>query len=277
MKYGIEFHLGGGLFSHYLIILANLDKWLESGRIKITDELYFDSRYDTGKNLKTLPKERNGMSGSDYNIFDHIFEQDSNGIDGTIITEDTHIVLSMGGLSDIKERYQYITENMLRINNNILEKVNLFMENNFKENMLGIHVRMTDMNLYASGHNSIVINDNDYFNKIDEILLKESIDKIFVASDNVEMIDKLSTRYDICYYDMECREESEKTNKDYWFKNWFPSGEWNDWRPEFYTESMIDSILLSHCDVLIARKSALNYSSNTYEWSKIKNYYSLEE
>ena len=47
MKYGIEFHLGGGLFSHYLIILANLDKWLESGRIKITDELYFDSRYDT--------------------------------------------------------------------------------------------------------------------------------------------------------------------------------------------------------------------------------------
>lgn len=276
MKYGVEFNLGGGLFSYYLIILANLDKWLENGKISIDDKLFFDSRYDTGNNLKTLPPERSGMSSSSYNIFDYLFEQNQSDVDNTIITEYPHMECNINNLNTIKERYKYISKHLIKINQNVLDKVTVFMDDNFKENMLGVHIRMTDMNLHAAGHKSVVITENDYFGKIDEVLIKENIDKIFVASDNMEMIDKLSSRYDICYYDMVHRQQTQNTSKAYWLQNWVPNGKPNDWGPDYYIESMIDSILLSYCNVLIARKSALNYSSNTYEWSKIKEYYSLE-
>ena len=274
MKYGVELHLGGGLFSHYAVILANLDAWLSNGKIKIDDELYFDSRYETGNNLKTLPPIRSGMSGSDYNIYDYLFEQNKDGIDKTIITEYPHGDIQRDDIPTL-ERYKHISGNMISINKTILEKVDLFIKNNFKERMLGVHVRMTDLNTFAVEHGSKFMSDVDYFNKIEESLLKEDIDKIFVASDNLEMVDKLSSRFDICHYGAEHILKSESITKNEWVGEWLVGDGVKNWVPEYYVESMIDSILLSHCNVLVGRRSALNYASHTYKWCKINKNYEL--
>ena len=162
MKYGVELHLGGGLFSHYAVILANLDIWLANGKIKIEDELYFDSRYETGNNLKTLPPIRSGMSSCDYNVYDYIFEQNKDDIDKTIITECPHGTMKLDDEPTL-ERYRYIGKNMLSIKKSILEKVDLFMKSNFKENMLGVHIRMPDMNTFAVEHGGVPISETSYF------------------------------------------------------------------------------------------------------------------
>jgi len=274
MKYGVEFHLGGGLFSHYLVMLANLDKWLTSGKIKIDDELYFESRYDTGKNLKTLPPIRSGLSGNKYNVWDSLLEQNPNNIDKTIITEFPHGDVQISNIGEL-QRYKYITENMISINNSILEKVDLFMKSNFKEKMLGVHIRMTDMNTFAVEHGGVPISETSYFNKIEEVLSKEKVDKIFVASDNVEMIGKLSSRFDICNYTANGIYEKQSIGKDEWSRTWLVGDGVRDMSSDYYIDGMIDSILLSYCNVLISRRSALNYTSNTYEWCKIEKNYEL--
>lgn len=277
MNYSVEFNLGGGLFSYYLIILSNLDRWVKENKITINDNVCFDSRYDTGSGLKTLPPNRSGMSGCDYNVFDYLFDQKNNVVDKTIICEYPHIECRLENILSMCERYKYISKNLIKINQNIINKVNEFKDDFFKGTMLGIHVRMTDMNLFAHGHNTKIVTEDDYFRVIDDVIMKHSIDGIFVASDNEEMLEKLSLKYNISYCKMSHRQKKQIINKEQFINEQIPNGKPNYFSPDYYIESFMDSILLSYCNIIIGRKSSLGYSSLTYDWNNIEKYYSLDE
>ena len=90
-----------------------------------------------------------------------------------------------------KEIYKKIKEkffNDYRIKNDILLFVNNFFETNFKNSrVLGVHIRATDM--MATNNNQYKF--DYYLMKINEIILNNKIDKIFIASDNNEYIKKI--------------------------------------------------------------------------------------
>ena len=76
----------------------------------------------------------------------------------------------------------------LQINTNILDKVNA-LSHLVPENTLGVHIRLTDMNIIHPKYG--VFHYEDYLRKIKEYIEKFKITTVFVASDNWESIEKL--------------------------------------------------------------------------------------
>ena len=259
MNHRINFNFGGGLFSYMMILLENLSKWDNSGVVNSLDNLYVDN---TGRDHRSV------LSNIGYNIFDYILDQDLN--DGGILgCVEGHPVYTEEFFSK-RDKYKEISKKYLNFNQNIISNIDSFIKQNFKPNMLGVHIRTTDMNHHHSYLG--VVNNKHYLDKVSEILTNNSFGGLFVASDNHETIELLKKEYGdmVIIYKTKFRsdtslDDSLKIAMNNWVKT-----------PEFFIDSFIDCMLLSNCDESVGRISLFNWFSQSVHTSKIKNYHHID-
>lgn len=136
-KIQIQFTIGGGVFSHLLILITNIAINIRDGIIKADDILYVEGRRS---------KEKNGIFGVlPYNFFDLIFDQSLDDNFVTIENETSHPVL----LEDINRDLLKYREasTLLKFHPDVIKETEQFYNEHINtSNILGIHIRMTDMN-----------------------------------------------------------------------------------------------------------------------------------
>jgi|TARA_R110000772_G_scaffold1896_1_gene6467 hypothetical protein len=260
MNYEIKFHVGGGIFSHVMILLENLLQWDRNGDITESDTIYVNSM----SNNSTIKFSQIG-----FNMFDLLLDQETREGDVThLITTDIHPVY-LNEFNEKKDDYRKISKKYLKLNKDIELYINEFTTNNFTENMLGVHVRMTDLNLHHPYLGQV--NNNHYINKINAVLGGNEISKIFVASDNFESIKILKKEFGdrIIHNETEFRVDTSNVDSLNTHFKWSHT-------KKYFIDSFIDAVLLSNCDTTIGRISLFNYGSQSFHWSKIKDYHHID-
>lgn len=159
-------------------------------------------------------------------------------------------------LDDIRKS----TQHFFSFNQNLIDVVDkIVLNKNIGNKTLGVHIRMNDWNAWHGGQLGIIRYD-DYVKEIDMVLKNNDINNIFIASDNVETLEKLKQRYGIklVWADDVSREKNEEEIGD---ENSLRIKAMNRLTGEFnFITPFIDLLSLMKCEYLIARKYS-NFSS----------------
>jgi len=140
--------------------------------------------------------------------------------------------------------------NKFKLKKKLLNKVEYYQNKfNIDENTVGVHIRLTDMNIYH-GSDYGIVSFEDFKSH-----LKPNV-KYFVASDNYESLKKLKELFgdNVNYVDDLIRAEFENDDTTLMFLN-NPVVFKNK---QFWFESFLEMILLSKCNSLICRTSDLS-------------------
>ncbi len=158
-------------------------------------------------------------------------------------------------------KYIYLTEE-------ITKEVNSFKEKNFKDNVIGVHVRYTDnMNKKFIHYKGTDL--DSFFPIIDNLLLKNKNSKIFLATDNKSILDLFKNKYsNILYFD-----------KYFDIENGAIHYSKNCDKKIVAKESLIDLHLLAKCNYLVysenssyGRLASLLSITNPSKILKVKRY-----
>lgn len=133
----------------------------------------------------------------------------------------------------------------LKVRPHILKKVENFVQQHFKGKVAGIHIRGTD-SFFDRGRPNLPIS---YFEKLIEHKLTDYT-KVFVATDNLFVTERLQDKFQekIIFY------SSTKLDIDY-EKVALHETIFNEDNIDFGEQVLIESILLSKCDLLIRQQS----------------------
>lgn len=157
---------------------------------------------------------------------------------------------------------------MIQFKKSILEKGDKLAESKIRDNTLGVHIRFTDMNRVHPKHG--IHNIQNYIDKIDHVLATEKVSNIFVASDNMESINKLIKRYPrltIDYLDLKTRLPLETSDNRRNLND-------NANKAEFFEEVVLEILLLSKVKHIVYRTS--NFANIAILYSKtIEKYFKL--
>jgi len=128
---------------------------------------------------------------------------------------------------------------------------------------------MTDMHIYHPWMG--IVAHEKYYEYIDNVINKNKIEKIYIASDNFESIHLMKERYGdlIINYDTIYRSESCDSNPHN-----LRLHKWNV-NKSFFVDSFIDSLLLSNCDILIGRNSLYSWGSHIFS-KDCQKYYNIK-
>jgi hypothetical protein len=151
----------------------------------------------------------------------------------------------------------------INIKKKILEKIPAEID----ENTVGLHIRLTDMNSLHSkdyGHRTL----DSYLHKLEEVISENNIKKIFVASDNLESLSKIKSKYDVIINDVNIRNKTE-TDSGY---NDFLRKNHNDY--DLWNSTFIDSMSLSRCGYVIKGVSSFSNIPIIFS-SSLKRVYTL--
>jgi len=241
MKYRINTK-GGGIFSKYMICIENLYY------LKEIDNLYVNS-------IDHL---------SSTNMFDCIFKQKNykDAIEVNCKVFQTYDRFSPIEESNKFNEYKNLAK-LFKIHKSIHARVNdLISKFNIDDNTVGVHIRLTDMNIYHRKNYGYVTFE-------DFIKYMNPDQKYFISSDNNESLLKLKSKFGerISYIPNLIRVEKEDDNSYQLQLDNFSN-------PLLWHEAFIEMMLLSRCSSLICRTSNLSnaalINSNT-----IKNVISI--
>jgi len=121
-------------------------------------------------------------------------------------------------------------------------------------------------------HNTLggYVSFDDYLRKVEEVVVKNDIKKIFIASDNLESISKMRTNYEIITNNLQTRHDKEVDDSgsyyEFLIKNSNDSALWNS--------TFVDAMSLSRCGYII--KGVSSFSSIPIIFSStIKKVYTI--
>jgi hypothetical protein len=219
---------GGGIFSKYMICLKNLI------------DIDFDKLYINVTDKRTKPHILNSVLNQ--SLCNDFLELNCN---STLTFNDINKI----ELTEDFDKYKEIISK-INFHENLLNKVKYYEEKlNITEKTIGVHVRLTDMNIY---HKS----DYGYKNFNDYLKFMNKNDDFFIASDNEESLEKLKNIFGdkIKYIPNLIRVKKEKKDS---LKLQLDNFE-ND---IFWVEAFIEMLLLSKCGSIICRTSSLTNAS----------------
>jgi hypothetical protein len=189
------------------------------------------------------------------NPFDWIFDQwkDDSFVDFHCYTPGTYSKVDTIGLGPIEKSPLFPkmqdVRRLVKVKSYITDKVDKFYSENMTSKTLSVHVRTADMNLYHPEFG--VFGTDDYIAKIGEILQTEDIDRIFVASDNMESIDRIGKVFgNVVYYDCRFREKKEVFKDDSMHVKNFTN-------PLLWEEAFVEMLLLGKGCQFLCRVSNL--------------------
>jgi hypothetical protein len=233
---------GGGIFSKVMLLFQITEQHV--GHLSSLFSIYavnLDDRID-----------------STLNPFDFIFEQKRMGYE-EIMKYHTYPSFRESIPPYYLDRLQKIAAK-LKINPEVKSKFDEIHNSlNFDNNVLGVHLRLTDMNtLHGDDYGNKTF--NDYIKVIDSYLKENDVKQIYVAADNNESLNKLIDRYGnkILYYRDFFRPDNEDATVNFQLDNFSDKKLWQD--------SFIDMLLLAQTNVLIHRVS--NFANAAKVFSK---------
>jgi len=147
------------------------------------------------------------------------------------------------------------------------------------ENTLGLHIRLTDMNVL---HTYSKLTLDDYIKKINQVLEENpNIDNILIASDNYESIYKIISHFEninirVNYLPDLCRSATAENSLEWTEKQiWYLENKDETIKKKFIIDSFIDMLCLSYCSYLIYRIS--NYANFAILYSdSLKQTYKMD-
>ncbi len=123
----------------------------------------------------------------------------------------------------------------------------------FDNNTIGVHIRLCDMNINHANDYGI-INYEDYDAQIEKIISYEN--RIFVASDNNQSIDKLKNKYgDKVLFVPDLLRATTETEDTFLMQEKYLGSK------QLWIESFLEMLLLCKCNTLICRTSNLANAS----------------
>lgn len=174
--------IGGGILSKFMVGVQSVNNDTTINNIKNVRMEIDWSRVDEERQQKTTE-----------NPFDWVFDQKNfkptNTIASTI--KPLHAEFLNEKDFDIKFSNYKNLVHKFKINSSVIERINPVID----EDTLGVHVRLTDMNITHKEYG--VLTTDSFKRKIDEVLKESGKSKVFVASDNVGSIEKLAKHFDI--------------------------------------------------------------------------------
>ncbi len=248
--------IGGGIFSKFMIAVQSILHNVEN--INQIKNIYIDINRDKICTIRN--------KNITINPFDYVLEQNPNLVfDKIIDSEISHkkryekygsqVYTDINKNLDLPKLKKICTK--IKIKNNILNMVN----SNIDKNTLGVHVRLTDMNL--THKNFGVGTTQKYIETINKI---KKYNNIFIASDNINSIESIKKKFDIIYNNTSnrCINENGYGYTEYLRNN---SSEKNLW-----VDSFLEMLSLSKCGKLIYKVSNLNNVSVVFSNTIKKTY-----
>lgn len=229
--------MGGGTFSKFMQALNNLIQIPHNNfYLNISDERFIDNN---------------------ENLFDEIFKQKLGNSAVTIKAK------NFGDFSSINPIEKSINFKKLRvITKNLIFQKDITSDTSYlqkklkiKSNTVGIHIRLTDMNILHGGDYGIFTFDH-YLREINSL---NHMGNFFIASDNHESILKLKNIFGdrISYI-------SDYLRADYETDNTFDLQLEKPLQKRLWVESFKEMLLLSKCNILICRTSNLSNAAIIY-------------
>jgi len=213
-----------------------------------------------------------------FNIFDLITQKNN-----CIYTNYTpkNIYNDFLNITNIKSKNFLLGKNILKkikLSDELMNLVNLNISKyNINNKTLGIHIRLTDMNI---NHHSI-LSINTYIDKIRKIIKENQISNIFLASDNDESIDIIIKHFanenlSINYIPNLIRSLKQETSQDFTIQQYnYLYNTDQEIKKNFITDSFLDMLCLSKCGYLIHRTSNVANFAILYSDS-IEHIYKLD-
>ena len=265
--------IGSGFFSNYRIVLEKLIQFNKSNLDYVPYINWANTTFVDGFD----PIIENGnVIGGDMvfddtnNPFDQWFEQENpyylNKNEVNIINSPLHrnmmIDHSKTYFEDLEflKSQQLIDKLYIKPKEYILEKINEIYEKEFKnEVVLGVMARGSEYNFW---HGDIygVYTVDDYVLKINEILKDNpSITKLFIVSDETKYVEELSKKFPNSYFLPDIFRRTDETDE---YINRVPCWMNVSKKRENHCkllgeETIIQTKLLSKCDILFGRKSGI--------------------
>lgn len=257
----------GGLSSQIHMGLCILLEFIEKPQIA---DGYYTSIYDIKKFKLNITYD---IFNSD--LFSKIYQYDDDDeYQSTCYIKNDDITLSHSNYIDIYNVQKNIKEanyliNLNKLTPNIQSKVSDYLDKySISENTLAVHIRLTDMNIEHAEQYGIR-GYEDYLQKIKDILSEnESIENIFLSSDNNESIEKMIKdlpNIKINYIDENLRCDYENSdNFEFQISNLKDD--------DYAISCFIDMYLLSKCGYLVHRISGFSLCSILYSNTYKKTY-----
>jgi hypothetical protein len=241
---------GGGIFSKFMLAIQFINSKIDD--VDKINEIYLDIDRNVPKG-KLGPLHESWMSAvGENNPFDYVLDQNPNcTFDEVLCLPIPHGFASYSNINEAPELHRLKTiVSKLKIKDNVLNKLKPI-----KGKVLGVHIRLTDMEIWHPEHGT-GITTNTFYEATKNIIERESFDSIFVSSDNDESIEYFKQKMDIVYNDVGNRVKWAGDSRNQTGMQLNRSGD-----EDFWIDTFLEMLSLSECNTLIYRVSNLNNAS----------------
>ena len=240
---------GGGIFSHFMLAIQYINSTIDD--VDKINEIYLDIDRD-------IPNERLTHMGKSWlsavgekNPYDYVLDQNANCKFDEVLRVYPHGFGVYHNINEVPELHRLKTiVSKLKIKDTVINKLKPL-----KGNALGVHIRLTDMEMIHPEHGTGVTT-NTFYEATKKIIERESFDSIFVSSDNDESVEYFKERMDIVYNDVGNRVKWAGDGSQQIGLQLDRSGD-----EDFWVDTFLEMLSLSKCKTLIYRLSNLNNAS----------------
>jgi len=240
---------GGGIFSHFMLAIQYINSTIDD--VDKINEIYLDIDRD-------IPNERLTHMGKSWlsavgekNPYDYVLDQNANCKFDEVFRVYPHGFGVYHNINEVPELHRLKTiVSKLKIKDTVINKLKPL-----KGNALGVHIRLTDMEMIHPEHGTGVTT-NTFYEATKNIIERESFDSIFVSSDNDESVEYFKEKMDIVYNDVGNRVKWAGDGRHQIGLQLDRSGD-----EDFWVDTFLEMLSLSKCKTLIYRLSNLNNAS----------------
>ena len=240
---------GGGIFSHFMLAIQYINSTIDD--VDKINEIYLDIDRD-------IPNERLTHMGKSWlsavgekNPYDYVLDQNANCKFDEVLRVYPHGFGVYHNINEVPELHRLKTiVSKLKIKDTVINKLKPL-----KGNALGVHIRLTDMEMIHPEHGTGVVT-NTFYEATKKIIERESFDSIFVSSDNDESLEYFKEKMNIVYNDVGNRVKGANDGSQQIGLQLDRSGD-----EDFWVDTFLEMLSLSKCKTLIYRLSNLNNAS----------------
>ena len=240
---------GGGIFSKFMLAIQYINSKIDD--VDKLNEIYLDIDRNI-PNERLTNEDKSWMSAvGENNPFDYVLDQNPNCKFDEVLRVYPRGFGTYHNINKVSELPRLKTiVSKLKIKDTVINKLKPL-----KGKSLGVHVRLTDMEMWHPSYGTGIIT-NTFYEATKRTLQSESFDSIFVSSDNDESLEYFKEKMDIVYNDVGNRVKLANDGRHQLGLQLNKSGD-----EDFWVDTFLEMLSLSKCNTLIYRVSNLNNAS----------------
>ena len=240
---------GGGIFSKFMLAIQYINATIDD--VDKINEIYLDIDRDIPNERLTAENKSWLSAVGENNPFDYVLDQNPNCKFDEVLRVYPHGFGTYHNINKEPDLHRLKTVvSKLKIKDTVINKLKPL-----KGKALGVHVRLTDMEIWHPSYGTGIIT-NTFYEATKRTLQSESFDSIFVSSDNDESLEYFKEKMNIVYNDVGNRVKLANDGRHQLGLQLNRSGD-----EDFWVDTFLEMLSLSKCNTLIYRVSNLNNAS----------------